>query len=42
MVLSHAPRVAGAAGPYSVLRVHRDGADPTRLRAYAGLSARYP
>lgn len=40
VVLTHAPRLVGAAGPYSVLRVHRDGADPTRLRAYAGLSAR--
>ena len=40
VVLTHAPRVAG--GAYSVLRVHRDGADPTRLRAYAGLSARAP
>jgi hypothetical protein len=40
VVLRHAPRLVGAAGPYSVLRVHRDGADPTRLRAYAGLSTR--
>lgn len=40
VVLTHEPRLAGAAGPYSVLRVHRDGADPTRLRAYAGLSTR--
>jgi hypothetical protein len=39
VVLKHAPRLA-VAGPYSVLRVHRDGADSTRLRAYAGLSAR--
>lgn len=41
VVLSHPPRLAGAAGPYRVLRVHRDGTDPTRLRAYAGLS-RFP
>lgn len=40
VVLTHAPRLVGAAGPYSVLRVHRDSADPTRLRAYAGLSTR--
>lgn len=40
VLLTHVPRLADAAGPYSMLRVHRDGADPARLRAYAGLSTR--
>lgn len=40
VILTHAPRLTGAAAPYSVLRVHRDNADPARLRAYAGLSTR--
>lgn len=34
LTLAHVPRLSG---PYSALRVHRDNADPSRLRAYAAL-----
>jgi hypothetical protein len=37
VVLTHAPRLSAADGPYAVLRVHRDSAHPDRLRAYAGV-----
>lgn len=35
--LRHVPRLAEPAAPYSVLRVHRDNHDPSRLRAYTCL-----
>jgi hypothetical protein len=37
LVLTHVPRIGGLSTPYSMLRVHRDTADPARLRAYAVL-----
>lgn len=37
LLLRHVPRLAGPAAPYSVLRVHRDKHDSSRLRAYACL-----
>ncbi|WP_330272830.1 DUF6182 family protein [Lentzea sp. NBC_00516] len=39
LTLSHVPRLGTATAPYSVLRVHLDTADRTRLRAYAHLTA---
>jgi hypothetical protein len=40
LVIHHVPRIDSAVAPYSVLRVHLDNHDPTRLRAYASLSGR--
>jgi hypothetical protein len=39
LVIHHVPRIDSAGAPYSVLRVHWDNHDPTRLRAYASLSS---